>query len=292
VPGPGPAALAIGFGAAAASASPAGAALPVVMLAYDRWVLRTTGWQRRLWRMYLPVAAVAAVAGAWRLRAAWTVDLVPSRSVLDNLLTQSIVIWRYVRLLVFPAGQSIVHDVRWVDSPADPLALLAVAAIALAVAAAVRLRRGAPMAAVGAIWFLAALAPTSSLIPLRDPMAEPRSYVAAAGLMFAVVSVLARFLAERRVARLTALAALMILASAASTRSRLWSDPLLLWTEAVARAPSSWQAHAELANALGEIGACDRAAQEYSAAVRLNPALPVRPREAWRPSCPSARGER
>ena len=117
-------------------------------------------------------------------------------------------------------------------------------------------------------------------------MAEPRVYVAAAGLIFAVVSVLAPFLAERRLVRLAATAALVILASAASTRSRVWINPLVLWTEAVERAPGSWQAHVELANALGEIGACDRAAQEYSAAVRLNPALPARPPEAWRPSCP------
>jgi hypothetical protein len=123
-------------------------------------------------------------------------------------------------------------------------------------------------------------------------MAEPRLYVAAAGLIIAVASGLAPFLAARRVARLAATAVLVMLASAASTRSRVWANPLDLWTEAVARAPGSWQAHVELANALEEIGACDRAAQEYSAAVRLNPALPGRPREAWRPSCSPGRVQR
>jgi hypothetical protein len=111
-------------------------------------------------------------------------------------------------------------------------------------------------------------------------------------LIVAVASVLAPFLAERKVVRLAATVVLVMLASAASTRSRVWTNPLDLWTEAVARAPGSWQAHVELAHALEEIGACDRAAQEHSAAARLNPALSGRPREAWRPACSQGRVSR
>jgi hypothetical protein len=189
--GTGPAVLAVGFGAVAASSSPAAAALPIVMLAYDRWVIRSKGWERRLWRVYLPVIAAVALAGAWRLHSALPLVRVPSRSFLENLMMESIVTWRYAGLLVVPAGQAIVHDVRWIASPADPLALLALMAIMAAVAGAVSLRRKAPLAAVAVIWFFAALAPTSSLIPLRDLMAEPRVYVAGAGLILAVFGVLA-----------------------------------------------------------------------------------------------------
>jgi protein O-mannosyl-transferase len=290
--GIGPAVLAVAFSALAAACSPASAAVPMVMLAYDRWVIRSKGWAWRLWRLYFPITAVVAIAAAWRVHAALAIAPVPSRSALENLLTESIVMWRYVALLAVPVGQAIVHDVRWITSPADPLALLALLAIAAAVAGAVSLRRRAPLASVGAIWFLAALAPTSSFVPLRDPMAEPRLYVAGAGLIFAVSSVLAPLLASRRAARVAATAALAVLGFAASTRTRIWQDPLILWTEAVQRAPGSWQAHFELAAALEEIGACDRAAPEYAAATRLNSALADRPREAWRSSCSQGRVER
>jgi protein O-mannosyl-transferase len=276
---------AIGCGAVAVASSSAGAALPIVMLAYDGWVLRTPGWRRRVWRVYAPALAAVAAVGAWRIHAALQLDRVPSRNLLENLMTESIVIWRYVGLLVVPAGQSIVHDVRWITSPADPWALLALTAIAAAVAGALWLRRAAPLAAIGLIWFFAALAPSSSLIPLRDAMAEPRLYVAGAGLIFAVAAVLAPLLAKRRVARVIATAALATLALVTIARNRVWSDPLALGTEAVQRAPDSWRSHFELAELLKEDGQCDRAEQEYSAAVRLNPGLPPQPRDVWRPSC-------
>jgi hypothetical protein len=278
-------AVAIGCGAVAVASSSAGAALPVVMLAYDGWVLRTPGWRRRVWRVYAPALAAVAAVGAWRIHAALQLDRVPSRNFLENLMTESIVIWRYVGLLVVPAGQSIVHDVRWITSPADPWALLALAAIAAAVAGALRLRRTAPLAAIGLIWFFAALAPSSSVIPLRDAMAEPRLYVAGAGLIFTVAAVLAPLLAKRRAARVVATAALAILALVTIARNRVWSDPLALGTEAVQRAPGSWRSHFELAELLKEDAQCDRAEQEYSAAVRLNPRLPPQPRDVWRPSC-------
>jgi Flp pilus assembly protein TadD len=94
------------------------------------------------------------------------------------------------------------------------------------------------------------------------------------------------------VARIAASAALAILAAAALTRASVWKDPLILWTEAVQRAPGSWQAHVELGGALNEIGQCDRAQQEYSVAVRLNPTLTPELRGAWRPSCSQGRVQR
>jgi hypothetical protein len=255
------------------------------MLAYDGWVLRTARLQRRVWRVYVPLLAAVGAAGAWHVHSTLQVDRAPSRNFLENLMTESVVIWRYVGLLLVPAGQSVVHDVRWITSPADPWALLALTAIAAAVAGAVRFRRTAPLAAVGLIWFFTALAPSSSVIPLRDAMAEHRLYVAGAGLIFAVAAVLAPLLAGRRAARIVATTALAILAFGTIARNRVWGDPLALCTEAVQRAPGSWQAHFELAELLKEDGQCNRAEQEYAAAVGLNPRLPPQPRDVWRPSC-------
>src|SRR5258708_24069543 len=208
------------------------------MLAYDGWVLRTARVQRRVWCVYVPLVAAVAAAGAWHVHSTLQLDRAPSRNSLENLMTESIVIWRYVGLLLVPARQSVVHDVRWITS-ADPWALLALAAIAAAVAGAVRLRRTAPLAAVGLIWFFAALAPSSSVIPLRDALAEHRLYLAGAGLIFAAAAVLAPLLAGRRAARIVATAALASLAFGTIARNKVWGDPLALCTEAVQPAPGS-----------------------------------------------------
>jgi sulfite exporter TauE/SafE len=266
--------LAAAFGAFALGSSATAAGLPLLILTYDAWVLRDPGWKRRFARVYAPAMVAVGLLGAWRLRAVLAADRVPPRGLLDNLLTEAVVIWRYVGLLLVPAGQSLVHQVRWVRSPLDPIALLALAGVAAALVAAVRAVDVRPVAAFGAIWFLAAVAPTSTFVPLRDAMAEPRTYVAAGGLLLAAASLVARPLATRRAARAVAVCVLVLLAVLTHARNAVWADPLRLWDESVRRSPEAWQAHLEYAESLREIGQCARAIPEYEAALRLNPHQP------------------
>ena len=86
-----------------------GLVLPIVVLAYD-WLLRPgdeTGRRRRFWRIFVPAFTVMCAVAAYRLLATGGVS--PSAATpLLNMLTQAIVIWRYVGLLVWPirsAGQ-------------------------------------------------------------------------------------------------------------------------------------------------------------------------------------------
>lgn len=265
-------AMAVFFGLIALGSCAAAAALPILVLAYDAWVLRDPGWRKRWWRVYLPATATIAVAVAWHARAILAADRVPPRSLADNLLTQAIVIWRYVALLFVPAGQAIVHDVHWVRSPLDPVALLALAGVIGMLVAAIRIRKSAPLAAFGILWFVAALLP-AALFPLRDPMMEQRVYTAAPGLLLAAAAVWSGPLAARRTLRLAALAVVLILTGLTRARNAAWSEPIGLWQETTRRAPGAWQAHFEYAETLREAGRCDAAVPEYDAALRLNPGL-------------------
>lgn len=266
--------IAVLFGAFAAASSPAAAALPVIILAYDVWVLREPGWTQRIWRAYLPAMVAIAVVAAWQVSIVLQAERVPPRGPVTNLLTEAIVTWRYVGLLVVPAGQSIVHQVRWAGSAVDPLGLLALAGIAAAISAAFRARHAAPLAAFGTVWFFAALAATSTIVPLRDAMAEHRTYVPAAGLLLAAASLLARPLSTSRVARGAAVCVLAALSVVTYMRSTVWADPLRLWEESVRRSPDAWQARLGYAQFLREIGQCGRAIPEYQAALRLYPDQP------------------
>jgi protein O-mannosyl-transferase len=276
------AAIAVFFGMIALGSSAAAAGLPILVLAYDAWVLDDPGWRRRWWRVYLPALAMIALAAAWHARTILAADRVPPRSLLDNLLTQAIVTWRYVGLLFVPAGQAIVHDVRWVTTPLDPVALVAAAGVIGAIAAAIRIRKSAPLAAFGIVWFFLALAPTS-LVPVRDPMMEQRLYIATPGLLLAAAAVLSRPLAARRTLRLVALAIVLILAALTRARNAAWSEPARLWQEAVRRAPGAWQAHYEYGEVLREGGRCDEAVPEYEATLRLRPGFDAA--SAARQSC-------
>jgi hypothetical protein len=262
-----------------------------VVLVYDAWLLQTDGWRRRLWRAYVPAMTAMVVLLGWRLAAQGpAVDIgAPLPAVVPHtLLTQAIVAWRYAALVVVPAGQAIVHDARWVDSLADPVAWLSLAGIAGAVAGAVRMRRKAPLVGIGVIWFFAGLAATATLAPQLDVMAEPRVYLPAAGLLFAIFAAAVPYLVARRAPRIAATAVLAVLVVLTVVRVRVWGDPLALWTEGVTRAPHSWRGHLEFAEALKEAGQCEPAVRELAAARGLNDHLAPQPPSGWAP-CPPPR---
>jgi protein O-mannosyl-transferase len=258
-------------------------ALPIVLLAYDAWVLSPSEsgprgaqgrWTSRLWQVYVPALAILAAGAVVRLRTLVSADSPIGRVPLDNLLTQAIVIWRYTRLLVLPAGQTIMHDVRHVTSLVDPLALLALAGLAVMLTVALRVRARDPLVAFGAVWFLAALAPSSSVIPLGQAMAEHRVYLASGGLFVALAAIAARPLATRASARLAASVVLIVCVFLTVQRNRVWSQSTTVWAEAAAAAPAAWQPHYAYADALREAGQCERAIAEYRIVLRLHPGHP------------------
>ena len=269
-----PAIAAMLFGAVAIASKESAAALPVVLLAYDAWVLSpaTGTWKRRLWRVYVPLLAVMAAAAVVRLYTLLSAEAHLMRGPIDNAMTQAIVIWRYLRLLVWPSGQTIMHVVRFVTSPADPVAILAAIALAAAIAVAVRARARLPLAAVGAVWFIAAIAPSSSIVPLREGMAEHRVYLASGGLFLAMAAALRAVPATyARFARVAVVVAVIAYAALTVRRTFVWSSAVTLWAEAASQAPSMWEPHYALADALREADACERAVPEYETVVRLRP---------------------
>jgi protein O-mannosyl-transferase len=256
-------------------------ALPVVLLAYDAWILSASpsaaadggpGWKRRLWRVYVPAFALLAVGALIRLRTLVSVGAMIGRGPIDNLLTQAIVIWRYIGLLLMPVGQTIMHDVRFVTSLADPVALVALAGLVALAAFAIRMRTRDPLVAVGVVWFLAALAPSSSVISLREGMAEHRVYLASGGFFVALAAVAAHALTTRASARVAASIVVVVCVLLTARRNFVWSDATSLWAEAAERAPATWEPHQAYADALREAGQCERAIPEYQVVLNLRPA--------------------
>ena len=251
-------------------------AFPLVMFAYD-WLLlpdSPSNRTRRVWRLYLPCTVVVVAAGVYRLsRASGPMS---TESPLLNLWTQAIVIWRYLALVFVPVGQSIMHSVHRVTSLADVKALAAAGGLLIVVIVAILSRRARPIVSFGLLWFLAVIAPSSSVIALREGMAEHRVYLASVGLfiVFAAIAA-AAFSTRRRRPRFgfsVGLAALIaVLGALTMIRNEVWGDPARLWADATVHAAGMWEPHYALADVLRESQNCESAIPEYQIVVKMRP---------------------
>lgn len=252
-------------------------ALPAIVLAYDWLVLpgEPAERRRRAWIIFLPSAVALMAAAAYRLSVA--AGPISVDAPLLTLWTQAIVIWRYLALLFVPAGQSIMHSVHSVTSADDVRALLAVSGLIMLLIAAVLCRRPAPLVSFGIVWFLAVIAPSSSVVALREGMAEHRAYLASAGVFMAIAGVVAssRTRTARHRPRLAHAvifgAVCVVLASLTVARNQVWGSPARLWGEATVHAADMWEPHYALADVLRESGDCARAVVGYQTVVRMRP---------------------
>ena len=259
--------------------------LPVLLVAYDRLMLHKTGERRSntLSRVALPLIAVALMLGALRMWRYLQVEHPESAGFsFTHLLTEIDVFRRYVWLLVFPVGQSLVPDVRLVQSPLEIDVLIAVLVIASMIAAGLVTRRHQPVIMLGIVWFFLMLLPSAALIVIADrgePMAEHRVYLASCGFFMACAGFIAlsrQNEAPRIRWRLTAVTlalvgALPTLTALTIARNRVWSDPVRLLADAAGKAPDVWLAQYGLADAHRAQGNCEAAIPVYRRAIALRP---------------------
>jgi protein O-mannosyl-transferase len=207
------------------------------------------------WRKILPaprrskfaIAAMIALAGAAGARVIWALSVTPGApggaqagiSPLNYLLSQGVVIWRYLQLTLAPYGFTVdpdIHVTPW----------MGIAAWALLLAGTVLIWRRA--GAIVAAWFIAGLillAPSSSIFPVADLSADRRMYLPLFAFAAAAAIPLARV---RQTVVLAALA--MVLVALSVQRTVVWMNDASLWQEAVDRAPNKLRPKLQLARAL------------------------------------------
>lgn len=235
-------ALALGAWIAGSLAKEIAALLPLLWLLEDLWVQRSEGLRARLRSFHAPLAGLLVLGGLARVwiyfgqeRGANLGD--PALSV----LTQVGATWRYLRLLVFPEGQTILHIYPQATSWGDPGLWVRVLAVGVLAAGAWRLRKRAPSLAWGIAAYLLLLAPTT-LIPLDEKLAERRAYLPLALLLVGAVPLAwrrARASVDPRALAAGACLLLALLAAATHLRYGIWCDARALWQESVERAPEA-----------------------------------------------------
>ena len=257
------------FGAAAASKEHT-LTLPALIVLTDlfwhRGGLRSNGV---LYGLLVLVCAAGGVV-AWKvLLAANTVgfhmaDLSPA----SYFFTQCRVIWIYVRMFFLPFGQNVDPDIPISSGVLDHGAIFGLIALLAVTAGAWIYRKRWPLASFGVFVFLLLIAPTASVIPIRDVLAERRVYLPFLGLILIALELLRRL----PFSQVVGISSAAIVACTVLTyqRSDVWSTPLTLWQDTVAKSPGKMRPRFQLAFTQFQAGDCAAAAVNFEAASHLD----------------------
>lgn len=243
------------------------AAGPVLAVMLDILVLRTgaAAALRRAWPLLLclplvPVmvykSATALNGGSGSLAGALNLTNCLDKPIahLSYILTETVVIVRYLGLLLWPGSQNVLPEQEQFDSWMDGPVLLSSGLLLSLLASAAWLwkRHGgrdarAAMAGMGALWFFATISISSGLVPLPDFMAEHRTYLPSIGF-FVIVGCTLDWAWRDGPSRLRpavpGLAAGIVIALATATclRNTTWGDARTLWADTAAKSPRSFKA--------------------------------------------------
>jgi tetratricopeptide (TPR) repeat protein len=253
------------------------ATLPALLFIAEGTLLQRSwrGAFRALRGRLFPFFAIPAFLLALRFAAyGFIASPVYLRPWTTNLLTQVEVVGQYVRLWVAPYPQSIFHDYAEVVPPGTALTWLLAAAWLAVIVGAAALRRSAPTLAFGVLAVAVTLAPTSSVLALKETMVEHRTYLPSVGYAFCVAWLFGALLTPRIGARPTLaalVAALIGYATLHVSYDQLWRSEEVLWSHAVLVNPDAadaWRNLGDLFAAEGRFGDAERA---YREAIRVEP---------------------
>lgn len=252
------------------------AALPAILLLTDYYFNRgfDISGIRRNWKLYIPIALGGALAAIFVLRV-----LATSKSAgfamqdlpwYQYFFTQCRALWVYLRMFVLPYDLNLDHDFPFSRTILDHGAIVGLIALLAVTAAAWIWRREYKLASYGWFAFLLLMAPTSSVIPIRDPLVDRRVYLAFLPLLLIASEAFLRLRLSR-----TALAAILgvivtVSAFASYSRNAVWGNSIALWKDTVEKSPNKSRPHFQLAFAYYTDGRCAEAMKEYERVSHLD----------------------
>jgi protein O-mannosyl-transferase len=187
-------------------------------------------------------------------------------SPFEYALTQCRAILTYLRLFVIPIGQNGDWAMPFYHSFTDGLAAAYALALLALLALVVWLYKRERLVSFGLAAFLLMLAPTSSIVPIKDAIAERRMYLPILGLILALLGAASRIRLAPAFRWTLSAAILLSCAALSSYRSQVWTSDLSFWRDSARANPGNVRAHVGLGLAMMMRGDCAAAAQEYSIA--------------------------
>ncbi len=252
-------------------------ALPGLMLAYDLLMPRAVPRKKRAWPIYIPLAA-ALIGFLFIKRVLEGFVVEPSYAVgpYQYLLAEARAFLIYLRLAFLPI------NLNWdyylpLPKSFNGYALVSGLLVLAACIVLFRLRRRDPAVSFFGFWFLIALAPESSIIPIPDTVVEYRLYLPLAGLLAAASVYAGRLVVRRPALKGMALAAIALAGVLTFARNEVWATELTLWQDVVKKSPWSPRAHFNLGKSYLDLKMYDEASAELVQVVHGDAAGAISP---------------
>jgi protein O-mannosyl-transferase len=251
--------------------------IPVVMLVYDFYFLKYRPFLRRIAFPGI-LLLLSLTAGLYVLAnmgsGADAGFSVKAFTPFQYLMTQLRVIVTYMRLLVLPVDQNLDYDFKTSTSLFESetaLSLLLISALLTIAAASFKKWR---TGSFFMFWFFIIIAPTSSIIPVIDPIYEHRVYLASAGFFIIFAGLLSGWIFNKgnlekrmKIAAIFLVILSVSLSAATFQRNRVWQTKLALWEDVVKKSPLKSRPRNNLGNCYMLVGDHFRAVEEYRKAI-------------------------
>lgn len=259
--------------------------LPLVILLHEFFFFQgRTGEERLRKKKYLCLAALLLAVGAGILLAGTDLREIIARgyaqrdfTMTERLLTQPRVVVRYLSLflLPLPSRLNLLYDLQASRSLLDPATTLpSVLAILCLAAGACLAARKLPLAALGMMWTLAALALESTFLPL-ELIFEHRFYLPSIGFSLTLTA-LAHRMSEsirlpKRLAAVLGTCVACLLLVMTYQRNQDWRSLVSFYEDAVRKSPNLVRAVNGLGVAYMRAGRPEDAEKTYLRGLRLDP---------------------
>ena len=251
-------------------------ALPALLVLTDFWWNPGFSFKgiRGNWKLYVPMAAGAAVAVAMARHlitggsgAGFGIGI----TWYQYLFTEFRALLVYIQEFLLPINLTADWYFPISKSLFEHGAILGLAVLLALAGAAWHFRRRFPLASYGFLAYLLLMAPTSSVIPIKDPVAERRLYFAVLGLLLVLVDLLSRVRVDRKKLAMGCAVVVLVCAIGTHGRAAVWADDESFWRDTVQKAPENDRAHFHLAFAWAEQQRWGDAIREYEQAARHGP---------------------
>jgi hypothetical protein len=217
---------------------------------------------RNNWKLYIimfPGAIAAVVVVLKMLVSSSSAGLSGPVTWYQYGFTQARAIFTYIRLALIPLGQSIDHDYPISRTVWEYGAIVYLLLLGALSAFCIVRRRRYPLACFGWLVTLILLAPTSSIVPISDPLAERRMYLPLIGLIL-IGCELSQHVAVRFHTGCAAMAAMLVVfAVLCYQRNQLWSQPSQLWETAAMQSTTKIRPYTNLVDQLIQEHSCNQA---------------------------------